>query len=165
MKSSIQIMKTLTVLIAACLLTEAAMAADVQSAPVFQMRLVAEAPSVDSETMIQILKEGTRVITNIVNVQKAVAMDQAAIKSARVSTDSLGHPVIEIAFTKNGTEQFATLTEKSVGKRLAIVIDGKLCSAPVIQSPISSGKAQISGNFSKDEAKDLAKRMNAVAKK
>jgi len=57
------------------------------------------------------------------------------------------------------------MTRRNVGKRLAIIIDGQVYSAPVIRTEISGGKAEISGNFSEQEAKDLAKKMSeAVAK-
>jgi preprotein translocase subunit SecD len=158
-------MKTLITLIAACFLTAAAMAADIEAASIFQMRLVAETPSTTSEPMMTVSRAGDRSVTNTLNVEKAVLVDQKALKSARVSKDSFGKPIIEITFTKSGTEQFATITQENLHKRLAIVIDGRLTSAPTIQSPIPNGKAQISGDFSKEAANDLAKRINAISKK
>jgi len=158
-------MKTLITLIAVCLMAAAAMAADLEAAPIFQMRLVAETPSATSEPMTTVSKAGDQSVTNTLNVEKAVLIDQAALKSASVSKDSFGRPVINITLNKKGAEQFATVTRQNLHKQLAIVIDGHLTSAPVIQSPITSGKAQISGNFSKEEATALANRINALAKK
>lgn len=142
-----------------------AVAADIESAPVFQMRLVAETPSATAEPMVVVLKSSDRTITNTLNVEKAVLIDQKALKSASVGKDSFGHPVIDIAFNEKGKEQFAVVTQQNLHKRLAIVIDGHLISAPVIQSSITGGKAQISGSFSKEEATDLANKINASVKK
>jgi preprotein translocase subunit SecD len=158
-------MKTFIAFIAGCFVTAAAMAADIAAAPMFQMRLVAETPSATSEQMVQISKSNDHTVNETLNVEKAVLVDQTALKSASVSKDSLGRPIVDITFTKKGAEQFARVTQENLHKRLAIIIDGHLTSAPTIQSPITGGKAQISGNFSKEEANDLANRINAFAKK
>jgi len=158
-------MKTLIALIASCLVATAVVAADIEAAPIFQMRLVAETPSATSEPMVQVSKSNDHLVNETLNVEKAVLIDQAALKSASVGTDSLGHPIIDITFTKSGAEQFAKVTQENLHKRLAIIIDGHLTSAPMIQMPIKGGKAQISGSFSKEEATDLANRINVFAKK
>jgi preprotein translocase subunit SecD len=158
-------MKTIIASIAICLVVADTRAVDIEAPPLFQIRLVAETPSATSEPMVMVLKSSDQTITNTINVEKAVLMDQAVLKSARVSKDSFGHPTIDITFTKNGAEQFATVTEQNLHKRLAIVIDGHLASAPTIQTRIPGGKAEISGEFSKEQATDIANRINAFAKK
>jgi len=158
-------MKTFIALITACFLAATAKAADMESAPIFQMRLVAETPSVTTEPMSMVWKNGDKTVTTTLNVEKSVLIDQKALKSAHVNKDSLGRPMIEFEFNKNGTEQFATVTQQNLHKQLAIIIDGHLTSAPRIQSPITGGKGVITGSFTKEEAKDLAARINAVAKK
>ena len=72
-----------------------------------------------------------------------------------------GDPEIEIAFTKEGQQRLAEVTGQNIGKRLAIIIDGRPCSVPVIRSVISRGKAMISGKFTKEEAADLAAKISA----
>jgi len=72
-------------------------------------------------------------------------------------------PVVSIEFNDEGSKLFEQLTEKNVGKPLAIYIDNELISAPTVQEKISGGKAQISGNFALDEAKSLARNLNAGA--
>ena len=52
------------------------------------------------------------------------------------------------------------LTKENLNKRLAIVLDGHLYSAPVIRSEISEGKAQITGSFTEEEARELAAKIN-----
>jgi preprotein translocase subunit SecD len=158
-------MKTLIALIVCCLVATAAVAADIEATPIFQMRLVAETPSATSEPMVQISKSNDHIVQETVNVEKAVLIDQKELKSASVGTNSFGSPIIDITFTKKGADQFAKVTQENLHKRLAIIIDGHLTSAPMIQMPIKGGKAQISGTFSKEEANDLANRINAFAKK
>ena len=72
------------------------------------------------------------------------------------SARGFGEPYVSLALNSKGAEQFYAITQGNVGKRLAIVLDGKVQSAPVIREPIPSGQAQISGNFSVQEANDLA---------
>ncbi|NCB91316.1 MAG: protein translocase subunit SecD [Clostridia bacterium] len=64
--------------------------------------------------------------------------------------------VVSLTLTKDGTEKFATATEENLNKTIAIIYDGSQISAPVVQSVISDGKAQISGQESIEEANELA---------
>jgi preprotein translocase subunit SecD len=159
-------MKKLGSLILACFLAFAAIAADSSVPPVFQMRLVLDAPAADSEPMALITNTGNNhTLTNVLNIQKTVLLDQTALASAKVDTDRFGQPQIAIAFTHDGGTRFAEVTGQNVGKRLAIIINGQLYSAPVINMPVTGGKATISGNFSKREANNLAKKISDVLKK
>ena len=72
-------------------------------------------------------------------------------------------PPLNIAFDSRGTQIFAKLSAENVGKRFAIVLDGKVYSAPVFREAILGGRAQISGNFKAEEAQDLAAVLNAGA--
>ncbi len=76
--------------------------------------------------------------------------------SAGVKFDKFSAPYIAIAFNSKGAAIFSKVTGENVGKRLAIVLDGKVHSAPRINERIPSGRASITGRFSMDEAKDLA---------
>ena len=76
--------------------------------------------------------------------------------SADVKFDKFSAPYIAIAFNSKGAAIFSKVTGENVGKRLAIVLDGKVHSAPRINERIPSGRASITGRFSMDEAKDLA---------
>jgi preprotein translocase subunit SecD len=87
-------------------------------------------------------------------------LDQTALKSATPGTDGLGQPVNEITLTDADAKRFAEVAWLNVHKRLAIIINGQLCEAPIIQVEISGGNAQISGTFSKQEAKDLARNIS-----
>src|SRR3989338_1591033 len=72
------------------------------------------------------------------------------------SSRGFGEPYVSLALNPKGSELFYAITQGNVGKRLAIVLDGKVQSAPVIREPIPSGQAQISGNFTVQEANDLS---------
>jgi protein-export membrane protein SecD len=72
-------------------------------------------------------------------------------------------PQVQVAFNSEGTKLFGDITTQNVGSELAIFLDGSLISAPVIQEPITDGKAMISGNFTAQTAKDLATNLNLGA--
>lgn len=74
-----------------------------------------------------------------------------------------GIPLISLQFNDEGAEIFEQLTSQNVGKILAIFIDGISISAPVVQEAISGGRAQISGDFTVEEAKELVRNLNAGA--
>jgi preprotein translocase subunit SecD len=72
-------------------------------------------------------------------------------------------PYVSITFDRKGGRIFAKITEENVKKRLAIVLDNHVYSAPVIQEKITGGEARITGNFTMEEAKDLAIALRAGA--
>jgi preprotein translocase subunit SecD len=79
------------------------------------------------------------------------------LTDAKVEIDSqFNRPYVSIEFDRKGAALFADITAENVGKRLAIVLDGNVYSAPVIQEKIPDGKARITGQFSMEEARDLA---------
>jgi preprotein translocase subunit SecD len=67
-----------------------------------------------------------------------------------------GRPIVNFGFNSVGGKKFAKLTQENVGKRFAIVIDNKIISAPVINTPILGGSGYIQGNFTVDSANQLA---------
>lgn len=72
-------------------------------------------------------------------------------------------PYISLEFTKEGAEIFRDLTKRNIEKQIAIYVDNNLISAPVVQEEISGGRAQITGQFTIEEAKELAQNLNAGA--
>ncbi len=72
-------------------------------------------------------------------------------------------PSIILNFNSDGSDIFAKLTKENVGKQLAIYLDGAPISAPVVKEEISSGQAQITGNFTANEAKQLVRNLNSGA--
>ncbi|MBI3815379.1 MAG: protein translocase subunit SecD [Nitrospinae bacterium] len=90
-------------------------------------------------------------------LKKEVMMTGDAITNAEVRIDTqYNEPYVSLEFDKAGTKLFGKITGENVKKRLAIVLDDNVYSAPVIQEEISGGRAQITGYFSTDEAHDLA---------
>jgi protein-export membrane protein SecD len=86
------------------------------------------------------------------------------LKSANVQFMSQsGKPEVGIEFDSEGAKQFSDLTKENVGKQIAIFLDGQVISAPTVQTQITDGKAVITGNFTLDEAKQLAQRLNEGA--
>lgn len=86
------------------------------------------------------------------------------IKSASVTSDNItNQPSISVEFNDEGAKIFEELTQKNIGKPLGIFLDNSEISSPVVREKISGGRAQISGNFSWDEARQLVSRFNAGA--
>ncbi len=82
---------------------------------------------------------------------------------AKTDFDNLGRPVVTLQFSTQGARLFDEATAANVGRQLAISLDGKVISAPVVQERISGGNAQISGRFSTAEAQRLAIMLRAGA--
>ena len=86
------------------------------------------------------------------------------VKRTEVRFDqTVFQPQISLELTDEGAIIFEELTKKNVGKQLAIYLDGSPISAPTVQEAISGGKAQITGNFTPESAKELVGRLNAGA--
>jgi preprotein translocase subunit SecD len=80
-----------------------------------------------------------------------------SLENAQVKiSDRFGEPYVAIKFNPQGAKDFDRITGENVNKRLAIILDGVVYSAPVIKERISGGDAQITGAFSMEEARDLA---------
>src|SRR5213592_1512507 len=91
-------------------------------------------------------------------VQKRTLLTGAELTRAEVNADpnAPGNWQVSIEFTANGARIFGEITEQNVGRHLAIVLDGVLQSAPRINERIPGGRAVITGQFTVDEARDLA---------
>jgi preprotein translocase subunit SecD len=89
-------------------------------------------------------------------VRKRASLTGESITDARVEIGRLGEPYVSLSFDSRGARTFERVTGENVGKRLAIVLDNNVYSAPVIRDRIAGGRAQITGRFTMDEAKDLA---------
>ena len=97
-------------------------------------------------------------------VRKRVMVSGDRLVDAQVGTDSRsGQPVVNFRFDSAGGKRFGEVTRDNVGRPFAIVLDGKVISAPVIREPILGGAGQISGRFTFQEATDLALLLRAGA--
>ena len=89
-------------------------------------------------------------------VKKRVLIDGNNLKSASVGTDQMGQPAIDFGFDNIGAQKFAAATSSvNIGKQFAIILDGKVMSAPSINEPIPNGRGQISGSFTYQSAGEL----------
>jgi SecD/SecF fusion protein len=95
---------------------------------------------------------------NPVLLKNPVVLSGERISDARVDFDPQGfnQPFISLSFDSRGTNEFAKITREHTGESLAIILDGEVLSAPRINEPILGGKAQITGDFTFDEASLLA---------
>jgi len=97
-------------------------------------------------------------------VEDRVALDGEHLTDARAGFDQRTHePLVTFRFDSIGARKFAEITSANVGRPFAIVLDGKVLSAPVIREPITGGSGQISGNFTVDETSTLSALLRAGA--
>ncbi len=116
-------------------------------------------PPPGSEVLYQIKEDPVtqRIIKTPYLIKKRSLLTGAYLTDAKVQIDSqYNEPYISIDFDRKGARIFERITEENVKKRLAIVLDKKVYSAPVIQEKISGGAARITGSFTAEEAHDLA---------
>ena len=101
-------------------------------------------------------KESARVTKTPFLVKKRAALTGDVLTDARVSIGEFQNAYVSINFDNTGGKLFERITAENVKKRMAIILDNTIYSAPVIQERISGGRAQITGNFTMEEANDLA---------
>ena len=91
------------------------------------------------------------------NISKRIIMSGENLIDAQPSIQNQNNePTVSFTLDRLGAQKFGRATTDNVGKRLAIVLDGEIVSAPNINEPITSGNGMISGNFTFQEATDLA---------
>ena len=160
-------MKKLMITTAICLFVCAVGAAELTNSPVFEVRLVADAPASDTAPMslVRTSRNGTS-WKELFIVEKLVALDQAAIKSANAVKDNQYDEFdVELTLTDKARKRWAAFTRKNIGKRVAIIVFGELDAVPVIKTEIPDGKVWMRGRPTEKETKDLAARIiQAVAK-
>ncbi|MBE6231629.1 MAG: protein translocase subunit SecDF [Bacteroidales bacterium] len=84
-------------------------------------------------------------------------LDGGAVTDARVQYGNTGgNPEVSMSMNAEGANTWARMTKDNIGKQIAIVLDGMVYSYPTVQSEISGGSSQITGNFTLEEAEDLA---------
>jgi preprotein translocase subunit SecD len=97
-------------------------------------------------------------------IKKQVLVSGGDLIDAQPGFDNRnGQPIVSFKFNTSGSRKFGQATEEHVKERFAIVLDGKVISAPVIQERIPGGQGQISGNFTVQQANDLAILLRAGA--
>lgn len=90
-------------------------------------------------------------------VSPEITLSNNDIMSAQAISDSEGKPAVEAVLNLLGTQKFAIFTSNHIGEMAAVIVNGQLVSAPVIQAPIMKGRVVIAGKFTPEEAEDLAR--------
>lgn len=88
------------------------------------------------------------------NINQKAPVD-GAVETANISYDELSRVVVDMQMDSKGAKEWKTLTEKNVGKPVAVTLDDRVYTAPNVVNAIPNGRTQISGNFSQEEAKEL----------
>jgi preprotein translocase subunit SecD len=96
-------------------------------------------------------------------VYKQVLVEGADLTNARSAFDQNSRPAVDFTFNASGARKFGQVTQENVGRPFAIVLDANVISAPVIQTPILGGSGQITGNFTVEQANNLAILLRAGA--
>ncbi|MFC1608572.1 protein translocase subunit SecD [Patescibacteria group bacterium] len=96
---------------------------------------------------------------------KSTELTGKNLESADVvfASQGLSEPQVSLKFDREGSDLFAGITKRNIGKTVAIYLDDEIISAPMVQSEIANGEAVITGNFTIDEAKELKLRLNEGA--
>lgn len=99
--------------------------------------------------------------TDVVLAEHPV-VTKSEIRKVKADVDNYaGYPTVNVVLTKIGASDFEKATEENIGKPIAIVIGKTVVSMPTVNQKISSGKIQIAGNFSIQEAEELAKTLGS----
>jgi preprotein translocase subunit SecD len=106
--------------------------------------------------------DGAVIGTDFYLLKKAAIISGQELRSARRSQDQYGQPVVNFATQPHAADKFGQYTGSHIGTRMAIVLDHRVISAPVIESRIP-GEGRITGNFTIEEAEDLALKLRAGA--
>ena len=121
-----------------------------------------ERPESETKEILEAQKKNERL--NEDPYFKSTGLDGRYLKKAWLDFDpTTGEPMVSLKFNKEGAKLFEEITERNVGKKVAIYLDNLPISIPVVREKISGGEAQITGDFSQKEAKELAERLNAGA--
>jgi len=88
------------------------------------------------------------------NINQKAPVD-GAVETASIGYDELSRVVVDMQMDSKGAKEWKTLTEKNVGKSIAITLDNRVYQAANVNGPIPNGRTQISGSFSQEEAKEL----------
>jgi hypothetical protein len=135
------------------------------AAIVFGASLASAQPSTNSGMAIRVVEDSAAPKTGKEHVvwrgedlwlQPGPGVTGDMVSKAHSTIDQTGRPAIEFTLTPAGKTRLAEITRTNIGRRLAILIDGNVVTAPMLISPIEGGKGMITGDFSSAEANTLA---------
>jgi preprotein translocase subunit SecD len=141
----------------------------IQNTARLEMRLVEGGPAPDQAALLQAhsgqLPAGMDVLPGVGDdgvtpmfylVQSVPAVTGNDLRNARPTIDEFNNPAVGFSLKSEGSAKFAKVTSANVGRRLAIVLDNKVMSAPTIESAITQADARITGSFTQDEVSELS---------
>ncbi len=118
-------------------------------------KIIVELPGVkDPEEAINML--GKTAMLEFKDMEGNTVLTGKDLKDSKASADQSGQPVVTLQFNEEGAKKFAELTARNVGKQIAILLDGKVLTAPRVSEPITGGNAQITGSKDAQDAEHLA---------
>lgn len=128
-------------------------------------RVIIELPGVkDTKEAIKVIGKTAllefRILDKDGNLGETLLTGES-LKKAQLGYGQLGEPQINFELKPEGAIKFAKITRENIGNQLAIVLDGKVQTAPVIKSEIPGGSGSISGNYTAEEAKKTAMLLNS----
>ncbi|GJE55295.1 MULTISPECIES: protein translocase subunit SecD [Methylobacterium] len=124
-----------------------------------EFRMLADSPSGDVDMLPSKDEKGAKV-----PVERRVMADGGELTDAQPAFDTQTHePMVSFKFNLRGAQRFGQATSENVGRRMAIVLDNEVVSAPVIRTAITGGSGQITGNFTVQQANDLSVLLRAGA--
>ena len=127
-----------------------------------QFRLVAGDDDRDAEVVRLARPEPGEAELRLV---RDVVLDGSGIDRAQADREmTLGQWTVSVTFTEAGSQRLFEVTRDNIDRRLAMVVDGEIITAPTIRDPIR-GSAEINGAFDRERAEQLAKAINDVARK
>jgi preprotein translocase subunit SecD len=139
----------------------------ISSTAVLELKLVEAGPAPDEVTLLTqfggTAPEGQEVVQGLqggVNqfylVSKVAVITGNDLRNAKSTIDSIGQPAVGFTLNSAGVTKFSRVTSANVGRLLAIILDNRVQSAPVIESAITTPDAQITGTFTQREVADLS---------
>jgi preprotein translocase subunit SecD len=144
----------------------------IRSTALLELKIVEDGPSPSRETLLtsrngvvppdmevlpgsESAAPGERAGTVYYLVRRVPVVTGKDLRNARPSLDENGRPAVSFTLSQDGASKFGTATGQNIGRYLAIVLDGRVYSAPQIQSRIND-EGRISGNFTQQEVQDLS---------
>ena len=142
----------------------------ISSTAVLELKLVEAGPAPDEATLLSTLggavPEGQEVVqgapaagqpgASFYLVSKIPVITGNDLRNAKSTIDMIGQPAVGFTLNSDGVTKFSRVTSANVGRYLAIILDNRVQSAPVIEGPITTADAQITGTFTQQEVADLS---------
>lgn len=120
-----------------------------------ERRIIVELPGVkDPDKAIAVL--GKTAMLEFKDEDGNTVLRGTDLKDAQEQTNQNNQNQVSITFSDEGAQKFADLTTANVGRKIAIVLDGEVLTDPVVNEPITGGQASITGNYTLEEAHNLA---------